>query len=309
MSVPMISGGFGDLVDRRVTKVFWDRYNELPQHVPTLYRMDSSSDQYETVSNVGALGDWPAFGGSVTYQDQFQGYDMRATHVEFASGIQIERALYDDDRHGVWEGRPRALATSANRTREKHGARILNNAFSVDTFFYNNSEGISLCSNAHTTTNPNASTAVGFDNLTTSSLSAVSLVAARIQMMNYRDDAGNKMSFMPDELWIPIDLYDKAYEIVKSSGQLDSGNNNANVHKGMFKIMPTEAGWNYLTDVNNWFLCDSTYRKDMLTWYDRVPMEFAFAEEIDSLIAKWRGYMRYSCMWNDWRWILGALVS
>jgi len=33
------------------------------------------------------------------------------------------------------------------------------------------------------------------------------------------------------------------------------------------------------------------------------------AEDIDTLVAKWRGYMRYSMAWTDWRFIVGAVVS
>ena len=110
MAVPMISTGFGDLVDRRITKIFYDEYDQLPDVVPILFGMDNSSDQYETVSAVGALQDFSQFTGQVEYQDQNQGYDVTATHIEFASGIQIERALYDDDRHGIWESRPVDLA-------------------------------------------------------------------------------------------------------------------------------------------------------------------------------------------------------
>ena len=53
MAVPMISTGFGDLVDRRITKIFYDEYDQLPDVVPILFGMDNSSDQYETVSAVG----------------------------------------------------------------------------------------------------------------------------------------------------------------------------------------------------------------------------------------------------------------
>ena len=38
-------------------------------------------------------------------------------------------------------------------------------------------------------------------------------------------------------------------------------------------------------------------------------IEFAMAEELDTLVAKWRAYSRYSFMWNDWRWVLGGIVS
>ena len=308
MAVPHTSASFADLVDKRVTKIFYEAYDELPDVLPQLFGMEKSNDQYERWSGVGALGDLSQFTGSVSYQSQSQGYDTTATHLEFAGGIQIERALYDDDRHGIWEQKPRQLARAASRTRQKHGARIFNNAFSVDTMFYNNSEGVALCSNSHTTTS-GASTASGFDNLVTSSLSAVALIAARIQMVQFRDDQANRISVMPDELWIPVDLYDVAYEIVESSGKPDVASNNANVSKGKYKIMPSMGGWNYMTDTNNWFLSDSSMRKDYAKWFDRVPLEFAFAEEIDTIIAKWRVYNRYSMSHFDWRWCVGSQVS
>ena len=308
MSVPLVSGSFGDLVDRRVTKLFYERYDELPDVVPVLFNMDSSSDQYETISQVGNVGDFSQFTGQVQYQDQSQGYDVTATHIEFASGIQIERALYDDDRHGIWERKPVQLADAANRTRQKHAARIFVNAASVDTFFYRNTENVALVSDSHTTTS-GASTASGFDNQLTTAFSAAALLAAVIQMKGFRDDAGNRISIMPDEIWIPVDLYGTAFEVIESFGKTGGGNNERNVHYGGYKIMPSEGGWNYMSDVTDWFLCDSSMRKQSLTWYERVPLEFAQAEDIDTMVAKWRAYMRYSYMHNDWRWVLGNIVS
>jgi len=308
MAVPHASVNFGDLIDKRVTKLFYDELKQLPDYVSMLYSVERSNDSYEKSSEVGALDDFSEFTGSVAYGSQYQGYDVQANHVEFTKGIQIERKLYDDDRHGIWQKRPVELANAAMRTRQKHAARLLNNAFSVDNYFYSHSENVALCSNSHTTTS-GASTATGFDNLITSSLTAVALVSARIQMMGYLDDIGNRYYSMPDELWIPIDLYDRAAEIVKSSGQVDTANNNINVHKGGYKIMPSESGWNYMTDTNNWFLADSRLRKRFCVWYERVPLEFAMAEELDTLIAKWRAYMRYSNMYQNWRWVLGSQVS
>jgi hypothetical protein len=308
MSVPMISSGFGDLVDRRVTKLFYERYDELPDVVPVLFNMDSSSDQYETVSQVGNLGDFTQFTGQVEYQDQSQGYDATATHIEFASGIQIERALYDDDRHGIWERRPTQLAEAANRTRQGHAARVFVNAGSVDTFFYRNTENVALVSDSHTTTS-GASTAAGFDNKATTAFSAAALLAAVIQMKGFRDDRGNRISIMPDEIWIPVDLYGTAFEVLESFGKTGGSNNERNVHYGGYKIMPSEGGWNYMSDATDWFLCDSKLRKQSLTWYERVALEFAQAEDIDTLVAKWRAYMRYSYMHNDWRWVLGSIVA
>lgn len=302
----LINENFGDLLDPRFQEIFDTRYKELPDMIPTLFSMPKDNGRADMRwSSVGELSDWPSFNGTVVYQSSAQGYDITATHKEFASGIQIERKLFDDEQYNIMDGRPRGLARAAQRKRQKDAARIFNNAFTHDTEFYSNSEGVALCSNSHTTTKPGVSTTAGFDNLGTSALSAVAVTAARIQFVDFRDDAANKISLVPNGLIIPTALYGKAFEITESMGVPDNANNARNVHQGAWNI--TE--WNYLSDNNNWFMEDSTFRKDSLHWIDRKAIEFAFAEDIDTMIAKWRGYMRYSMAWSDWRWILGFQVS
>ena len=304
MPVPHVATAFGDLLDKRVTKIFYDTYDQLPSLIPTMYSMETSSDETERWSSVGALPQFTEFTGSVSYSSQAQGYDTTATHLEWANGIQIERKLYDDDRHGIWERRPSGLAISANRTREVHGARLFNLGFSVDTRFSTNTEAVALFSNSHTTTS-GASTATGFDNLVTSALSATALAASRIQMRGFRDDQAERINVMPSMLLYPPDLYDIAYEIVESSGKPGVATNDKNVHMGKFRLVE----WNYLTDTNNWFMIDESAMKEYVVWFERIPLEFAFAEEIDTIIAKWRAYMRYSMGWFDWRWGMGAQVT
>lgn len=305
MAVIHVSTNWGDLLDIRFQRIFHDQYPQLPDMVPTLFTILPDNGRPDMRwSSAGAYGSWPEFTGTVTYQGASQGYDTIATHLQFASGVQVERALFDDDQYQIMDQRPRGLATALNRTRQEHGARIWNNAFSVDTKFYNNSEAVALCSNSHTT-NSTASTATGFDNLVTSALSATAVSAARIQMVNFRDDAANRIQITPDELWIPPDLFEEAFEIVNSMGKLDTANNNRNVWEGALNIHE----WNYMTDTNNWFMCDSQLRKDALFWVDRVEAEFAFAEDLDTLIAKWRGYTRFTMAEIDWRWVIGAQVS
>lgn len=305
MPVPHASTNFGDLLDPRFQRIFHEQYSQLPDMVPTLFTMPPDNGRNDMrFSQVGAYSDWSEFTGTVGYQSASQGYDTTLTHVEFATGIQVERKLFDDDQYQIMDQRPSGLATAASRTRQKHGARLLNNAFSVDTKFYNNSEAVAMCSDSHTTTS-GASTANGFDNLVTTALSATALSAARIQHVGLRDDQANRIMIAPDELWIPPDLYEEAYEIVSSMGKVDTANNNRNVHEGAYTIYE----WNYLTDANNWFLGDSALRKQSLFWVDRIPVEFAFAEDLDTIVAKWRGYMRYSNGHVDWRWVIGAQVS
>lgn len=303
--MPHISTAFGDLLDPRFQRIFHENLDQLPDMLPMLYSFPTTNGRNNmTWSQVGTLPDFTEFTGNVSYSEQSQGYDTTSTPVEFANGIQVERKLHDDDQYNIMDQKPLALSNSYYRTRQKHGARPLNNAFSVDNYFYSNSEGVALCSDSHTTTS-GASTASGFDNLGTASLTATAVAANRIQMVGFRGDQAERVSIMPDELWYPPNLYEQAYEIIESSGKLDTANNNPNVHSGKYKGYE----WNYLTDTNNWFMIDNSMKKQMLHWVDRVSIEFAMVEDFDTLLAKWRAYCRYSNAHTDWRFILGNNVS
>lgn len=306
MAVPHVSANFGDLLDPRFEKIFFENYDQVPDMIPTLFGMPQHNGRADMRwSEIGAFGDWSEFTGTVSYDSVNQGYDTLMTFREFVNGFQVERKLYDDDQYNVMDMRPAALGRAAARTRQSHAAQIFSNAFSVDTYFYNRSEGVALCSSAHTTTAPGVSTSSGFSNRVTTAFSAVALSAGRIQMQKFKDDRGNKFNSMPDEIIHPIDLTDKVEEVLKSTGKTDSAENNINVHKGKYTSRP----WIYLEDTNNWFLADGGMRKENLQWVDRVPIEYKQAEDIDTLVAKWRGYGRWANVVIGWRWILGAQVS
>jgi hypothetical protein len=305
MPVPHTSANFTDILDPRFEAIWNDEYNQHEDMISTLYDTVSHNGRNNmTFSSISTIGDFEQFAGTVQYQDQFQGYDSTMTFLPWVNGFQIDRQLWDDDQYQIWDDSPRALAASAFRTRQRHAARMLNNAFSVDTLFYQNSEGVPLCSNSHTTTT-GASTATGFDNLITGELSATSVATARIQMVQFKGTQAETIQVKPDELWYPPDLYEQAYEIINSAGKLDGAQNNPNVHQGRY----TGREWNFLSDSNNWFMCDSTYRRLMLKWCDRIPLEYGFIEDFDTFTAKYRAYMRYGMIWRDWRFILGAQVS
>ena len=305
MPTPMNSGSFGDLLDPRFQRIFQDTLKPLPDMIGDIYTMVPTNGRNNmTWSEIGTLTDWDEFTGTVAYTSLAQGYDVTMTPVEFTKGVQVQRKLYDDDQYHIMDQKPSSMATSAHRTRQKHGFRIFNNAFSVDTLFYSHSEGVALCSDSHTT-NSGASTASGFDNKTTASLTATAVFAMRNQMIGYRGDQAEKFEVEPDELWFPPELSEQAFEIIKSAGKVDSANNNRNFHEGRYK--PFEC--RYMNDTNNWFMCDGSLRKQSLFWQDRVPIEFAMIEDFDTLVAKWRGYGRWGMTYVQWRFIGGAQVS
>ena len=300
-----------DLLDARFKKIFDNAYQQIKDAIPTLYNMggDLGPQKDSTrFSQVGTFGDFETFTGSVKYDDVAEGYDTTLTHVQYAKGFAIEHTLQQDDLYSIMDGKPRGLGDAYARTRQKHAAQTFVNAFSNDTTWQTGGDGVALCSDSHTTRASGVSTATGFDNRGTASLTAVSVSAARVLARKFRDDRGNPFEVDCTALLYPIDLWEQAEEIVRSSGKLDTANNNINALNGiMTSLMP--GGWIRLTDTNDWFMTDTSYMKQFLFWITREDQALKQVEDFDTLVMKWRKYCRYSLGWMDWRWVFGNQVS
>ena len=299
-------------LDPRFLRIEDQAYNEFPDQVSNIFYMDPGSGQAsERYSQEGTLGELSDFTGTVNYDEGFEGYNAVITPSERASGIQVERKLMENVQSNLFklDQKPRSLGSSAFRTRQVDAARLFNNAFSNDTKWLSHSEGVALCSNSHTTRSGD-STASGFDNMVTSALSSTALTAAVIQMRQFRGDRAERIPIMPDEILYPVDLYGTAHEIFESEGVPEDVINASNVHyKGFKSLVPN--GWNFLTNTANWWLMDSSQRKNGFgpIWIDKIKHEFAFVEDIDTLMGKWRIYIYYGMGYLNWRWILGANVT
>lgn len=305
MSSPLTSAGFADLLDPTFRDVAKGAYDKGKSRIGELFSEETSSRNLEKYSEVTPLGKFTEFTGAVPYQGIEQGYDVTATHKEFASAIQIQRKLYDDDQQNVIAEVFSGLGVGAFKTQEDDAADILNSGFSLSSSFYSHSAGVALFSNSHTCPDSSISTTVGFDNLTTSDLSPTALVSAITQFRQFKDDAGDRIDYVPNELWVPVELEARAKEILQTSAGLDDANQNVNVLKSAFTLKT----WSRMTDANNWFLFNSDLRNQNLIWFWRVKLELARMESFDNITAKGRGYMRYSYLWRNWRCGLGAQVS
>ena len=306
MPVPQSTTAHAELLDRRFSKIFDGAYKNPDEKRSTLFTVQTArKGADEKMSNIGELGDLVPYTGSFTYDSTNQGYEVTATHKEYGKAMSITRTMRDDDLFSVMDKQPAKLGRATDRTLENFGARIFTMAFSNDTLFYVHSEGVPLCSNSHTTRSPGVSTAVGFDNLGVSALSATAVSAYRIQMRQFRGDRAERLSIRPNELWVPVDLEDTAYEITNSMGKLDTANNNVNAQQGRWSVHV----WDYMSDANDWFMCDSMMRKENLFWWNRIAPEFAKTGDFDTMDWKWRVYVRFSYNYNGWRWVMGSQVS
>lgn len=266
-----------------------------------LFNVQTSQKAQEHNLGIGGFGDWKEYKGRIEYDDFEQGFKTTYTHVEFIDGFKVERKLVDDDLYGVINPRPRGLAIAGMRKREKDAASLFNNAFSAS---YVGGDAVALCSASHPYSPSNA-TVQG--NAGSTALDYDAVDSTRQLMRLYKDDRGELVPIMPDTLLVPAALERKAWEIINTMNQPYTANNTANfVASKLNRVIV----WDYLTDTNNWFMIDSMLAGMYLNWYDRVPMDFAMDPTSDfTLEARFRGYMRYSYGWDDWRWIYGHQVT
>lgn len=303
-----ISENFADLLEPGLRKIFTDQYNEMPEMRAKLFSVSSTTKPYEKDSSVGAFEDMPPFTGTISYDDVYQGYDVKYEFVEFAKGFKIERKLYDDDMYGVINRKPAGLALTAKRTKEKYAASVFNNAFTGSGTIIingltvlNNSESLSLCNSSHTSTAGSTTQS----NTGTTALSPTSVEATRLLGRQVVDDRDNKILVNYDTILCPPALEETAWVIISTTGKVDSAENNKNFHYGKYNL----AVWDFLTSTKSWFMLDQRMMKMFLMWYTRIGLEFNQDKDFDTYVAKYSAYERYGYGWSDWRWIYGHNVS
>ena len=294
------TGQWADALEPIAIKGFELGKKELPQDKNILFNVKKSDKLTETYLEIGDIGNMDEFTGTVDYDDMAQGYKMTITAKEYAKGIKIQKKLARTDQINVISSRSQALGRAARR-------RVLS-----DTYFgYNNAfntsittlDTLQLCSSAHTSHGNQGGASQA--NYGTTAFSAVAVEAVRIAMAKFKTNTDQDIDADGDMLLLPLDLQEKGYEIISSSGKVDTANNNVNFHKGKYKMMVSRK----LTDSNNWFMIDSELLKEMAIWNDVDPLEFGQAEDFDGLVAKYRAYMFYGYGFIDWRFIFGSEVS
>lgn len=273
-------------------------FEGVPAEKDMLYKVRTSKKLVETYLEIGDISSMGRFNGTVNYADVSQGYKFTVTAVQYAQGIKIQRSFVDTDQLDVVEGLPKKLGVSGRRRLATDIFFPLNNAFntSITTL-----DALQLCSAAHTSNNGGSNQS----NRGTTALSAVAVEATRILMRKFLTNTDQRFNCNPDTLIVPDDLWEPAYEIISSSGKVDTANNNVNFSKGKYNLL--KSIW--LSDSNNWFMVDSKLMKEYMEWNDIVTPEFNRATDFDGLVAKYSTYMHYSYVPRDWRFIFGHEVS
>jgi len=303
------SSEFQNLVTNKILNVMEEeeKYGELASMIPTLYNVMSSNNAFEEYFETGSVPDIPQSTGKVTYLKVSPGYSTKIEPKEFLGGLQYNRKFLDDKRYNVMNRDAKGLMRSANRVKEKYGARTFQNAFSSAFDFMQSEEGVSLCSSSHLT-KAGVSTASGFDNTGTLALNKTNVAATRVAMGQFRSSIGERIDVGNNlALIVPDNLADAASEIVNTISGLDANEGNANPHYKRYDIIVYKRLDD--TDSNNWFMVDQDQMKEDLLWLDRISPEKNANIDFQTKATQVSVYFRIAAGFKDWRWCFGHNVS
>ena len=310
MANPLDSSQFVRLLDKALTEVMVNEYEDLSPMIDTIYARKSGEKAWEEYFGVGAVPDIPQFTGQLEYLPQYPTFWTKIEHAEYAAGQQFERKLIDDEQYGVMMDRAAGLMQAAMRTQEKLAARPFTYAFSSAFDFMTSEEGVALCSDSHASKS-GASTTTGFDNAGTTAISNTAIQAARLAMRRFKNDIGERIGMSDNfALIVPDALADTAREIVGTDRGFAAANTSANkinVDYGRYKVIP----WMRLddSDTNNWFLVNLDIMKRNLLWIDRIKPEPKNTVDYETYKLKNAVYFRCANGFTDWRWIYGSNVT
>jgi phage major head subunit gpT-like protein len=289
---------FGDLLEPGLREIYDNRYKEIPSVFPQLLNVESSNKQSEKDSaHIGfCYLDETSEGGSVTYEDPVQMYDVTYTHKKYTKGFKVSEEMYDDDLYRVINRKPGQLAVAARRTAEYHAANLFNNAFGTTVV---GGDAKALCSTAHPrsdggSTQSNASgngLALGDANLNTA------ILAFEAQL----DDKGMKIATEAKTLLVPRALKKTATVLTQSNGLVQTDYNDMNYSKSLGLNV---VAWHYLTSTTAWFLLDPSVH--LLNWFWRKQPEFKQDNAFDTGMALFKTSMRFSKGFSDWRGVWGS---
>lgn len=294
---------FGKLLEPGLRKLFYEAYDEIPEQYSKVFNVKTSKKAKETDYGLGAMPVWNEFGSSTTavtgttnmptvpYVTIDPGLERVYTHKEFAQGFMVERKMVDDEMYGAIEKMPKDLARAGRYKVEMDAAKLFADGFTVNGY-----DGKPLFSATHPLLKGGTCS-----NLVTGELNVDNLKKAIVTLRSgVKDEAGKKVLFKATTLVVPPALEFKAREILNSVLKADTELNNVNSLKGMLDIVVLD----FLTSDTAWFVMDKSRHE--LNFFHRVKMEFKRDEDFDSLVAKYRGYMRYSLGYSDWRGIVGS---
>ena len=300
-----VSENFGKLLYPGLRKIFFETYDEIPEQFPKIFNVETSNSATETDHGMGAFGDWEERTDElspVAYAKIKEGGEVVYRHKAFTKGFMISRELNDDEKYGQMKKMAKALARAGRAKVEKDAITVLTKGFKSDAGAFKGRDGKELFHEAHTLVDSSKTCS----NLLEGPLNEANLKKAIQMMASQLDEAGNLIQMKATKLIVPPALEDTALRLLHSSQLPGTELNDTNEYlKNRLQVVVMDyLGATAGGSDTAWFLQDGTRHE--LNFFWRVKPEFKNEEDFDTFVAKYRGYMRYSYGFSDWRGMVGS---
>ena len=302
-----VSANFGKLLEPGLRKIFFETYDEVPEQFSKVYNVETSNSATETDYGMGAFGDWTERADElavVDYAKISEAGEVVYRHKAFTKGFMISREMYDDEKYGQMKKMAKALARAGRAKVERDAITVLTKGFKGTSGAFKGRDEKELFHDAHTLVDCSSKTC---SNLVKGALSRETLKEGLKLMRTQLDEAGNLIQMKATKLIIPPALEDEARRILHSTQVSGTELNDTNEYlksAGLEIVVLDYLGEEAGGSDTMWFLQDGSRHE--LNFFWRVKPEFKNEEDFDTFVAKYRGYMRYSFGFSDWRGMVGS---
>jgi hypothetical protein len=284
-----------------IIEFFGMEYSDYEQQYGYIFDTRGSTKAYEEYVMEAAFGLAPMkeAGAPTAFDEAADTWKGKVDMVAYALGFVITREAVEDDQYFDLVPRyTRALKRSMVQTKEVRAAAFTDAVFTTSE----TGDGVSVCNAAHP-----LKTGDTFSNVSAANadLNETSLEAACIQIADYTDERGLRISVQPECMIVPNGLQFTAERLMKTTGaRVGTSDNDIAALHTMGMIPQGYKLNNYLSDPRAWFL--KTNVSEGMTYWDRTPLDLENGDGSETQTMKVLSYERYAFSAMDPRGFWGA---
>ncbi len=284
-----------------IIEFFGAEYSDYEDQYGYIFQTRGSQKAYEeyVMESMFGLAPEKAPGSPIMFDDAADTWKGRVEMVAYALGFVITREAVNDDQYFDLVPRyTRALKRSMKITKEVRAAAFVDQAFTTQT----TGDGVSILNNAHPLkTGDTFSNVLGAN----ADLNETSLEAAIIQIADYTDERGLRISVQPKCMVVPNGLQFTAERLMKTTGgRVGTGDNDIAAIHTMGMVPEGYKVNNYLSDPRAWFL--NTDVSEGMTHWDRESLDLEEGDGSETQTMKVMAYERYAFSCLDPRSFFGS---
>lgn len=287
-----------------IIEFFGAEYADYEDQFGYMFDTRKSTKAYEeyVMESMFGLAPQKAAGAPTAFDDSADAWKGRVTMEAYALGYVITREAVNDDQYFDLIPRyTRALKRSMKITKEVRAAAFIDGVFDTQT----TGDGAFIVATNHPLKNGGS-----FSNKSSANadLNETSLEAAIIQIADFVDERGLRISVQPQRMLVPNGLQFTAERLMKTTGgRVGTDDNDIAAIHTMGMVPEGYYLNNYLGDPNEWFL--KTNVSEGMTHWERETLSLEEGDGSETQTMKVMAYERYAFSCMDPRSIWGSSGS